>query len=167
MIKELTTINMIKNHIISSYDNHEIRLEDISSLEYFAKQYDDINSFLSEIALLTDRKTNRVQDDQALTLTTIHQAKGLEWDTVFIMGMNEGFFPSYRSIEEEDIEEERRLFYVASTRAKNELIITLSSINLKARRGNIYLKPSRFLQEIEEDLYSFSNNVDNDIDDDY
>jgi len=161
LISELCKLTLLNDHIVSSYENFENRLEDIENLEDFAGKYEDIHSFLIEIALLAEnRNSNKNRGVDSIILTTVHQAKGLEWETVFIVWMNEGFFPSYKSLEnEEDIEEERRLFYVASTRAKKELIITLPSINLKARRGNIYLQPSRFLQELEEDLYSFENEV--------
>ena len=161
LISELCKLTLLNDHIVSSYENFENRLEDIENLEDFAGKYEDIHSFLIEIALLAEnRNSNKNKGVDSIILTTVHQAKGLEWETVFIVWMNEGFFPSYKSLEnEEDIEEERRLFYVASTRAKKELIITLPSINLKARRGNIYLQPSRFLQELEEDLYSFENEV--------
>jgi len=161
LISELCSLSLLHDHIVSSYENFETRLEDIEHLEDFAGKYEDINSFLGEISLLSENKNTRNKEESSLILTTVHQAKGLEWETVFIVWMNEGFFPSYKSMEsEEDIEEERRLFYVASTRAKKELIITLPSINLKARRGNIYLQPSRFLQELEENLYQFENEVD-------
>jgi DNA helicase-2/ATP-dependent DNA helicase PcrA len=74
------------------------------------------------------------------------------------MGMTEGRFPSFQSLDSpRDIEEERRLFYVAVTRAKQRLVMTFPSVDLHSRTGNFYLKPSRFLLEVSEDLYLFHN----------
>jgi DNA helicase-2/ATP-dependent DNA helicase PcrA len=83
----------------------------------------------------------------------VHQAKGLEWRAVFVIWMNEGMFPSSRSLEsEEAIEEERRLFYVAVTRARDELYLTYPHLRLNAGYGEMLQRPSRFLSEIPPQL---------------
>jgi DNA helicase-2/ATP-dependent DNA helicase PcrA len=93
------------------------------------------------------------KDDSTLTLTTIHSAKGLEWNTVFMIYVAEGHMPSYLSLENEDaIEEERRLFYVASTRAKENLFLLKPHIDRSPRSfmdggGSVFTQVSRFLDE--------------------
>ncbi len=88
-----------------------------------------------------------------ITLSSVHQAKGLEWKVVFIIWMTDGMFPSNRSLEsEEAIEEERRLFYVAVTRAKDELYLTYPHMRLNAGYGEMLQRPSRFLGEVPKEL---------------
>jgi DNA helicase-2/ATP-dependent DNA helicase PcrA len=88
-----------------------------------------------------------------ITLSSVHQAKGLEWKVVFVIWMTDGMFPGNRSLEsEEAIEEERRLFYVAVTRAKDELYLTYPNLRLNAGYGEMLQRPSRFLGEIGEGL---------------
>jgi len=88
-----------------------------------------------------------------VVLTTVHQAKGLEWKVVFVIWLAEGRFPSYQSFgSQADLEEERRLFYVAVTRSKDLLYLTYPIIYL-SREGSIVLKSSRFLSEIGEHRY--------------
>ena len=84
-----------------------------------------------------------------VTLSSVHQAKGLEWKAVFVIWMTDGMFPSSRSLEsDEAIEEERRLFYVAVTRARDELYLTYPHLRLNAGYGEMMQRPSRFLAEI-------------------
>ncbi|MBQ5777338.1 MAG: UvrD-helicase domain-containing protein [Oscillospiraceae bacterium] len=132
------------------------RLENImefkSSISEFEKQDGaTLTSFLEEISLYTDLDRYNADDD-CVTLMTIHSAKGLEFPVVFVCGLEEGLFPSQRSMETEDeIEEERRLFYVASTRAKQVLHMTYAKIRMmfgKTQYGRI----SRFLKEIPSGL---------------
>ena len=93
------------------------------------------------------------QDDEMLTLSSVHQAKGLEWKVVFVIWMADGMFPSSRSLEsQEAIEEERRLFYVAITRAKDELYLTYPYLRLNAGYGEMFQRPSRFLGEVPKEL---------------
>lgn len=108
-----------------------------------------LEDFLSYISLISDVDTIDTQDK--VTLMTVHSAKGLEFDTVFIVGLEEGLFPHYKSLmSNQDIEEERRLLYVAMTRAKENLYLTYSI--RRTRRGiPEFLDPSRFLNEIPED----------------
>jgi DNA helicase-2/ATP-dependent DNA helicase PcrA len=88
-----------------------------------------------------------------VTLSSVHQAKGLEWKAVFVIWMTDGMFPSSRSLESDDaIEEERRLFYVAVTRAKDELYLTYPHMRLNAGYGEMMQRPSRFLAEVPKTL---------------
>ena len=93
-----------------------------------------------------------VEDEDAIRLTTVHQSKGLEYAAVFLIGLAEGMFPLRRAIESGDIEEERRLFYVAVTRARDELYLCYPKVNSKGGPAAL-LTPSRFLQEIHPDFY--------------
>jgi DNA helicase-2/ATP-dependent DNA helicase PcrA len=109
-----------------------------------------LSHYLAEISLFTDVDTYNELEDK-VTLMTIHSAKGLEYDTVFLVGLEEGLFPLERSIMEPlELEEERRLFYVAATRAKKKLY--LSSATTRYRFGEIRAMPSRFIKEMPEHL---------------
>jgi DNA helicase-2/ATP-dependent DNA helicase PcrA len=93
------------------------------------------------------------KEEEYLTLSTIHSAKGLEWHTVFIIHAVEGYFPSSRSVESiEQLEEERRLMYVASTRAKQNLFVTYPMNLFDRAAGMTFSKPSRFITEMNPDL---------------
>ena len=101
-------------------------------------------------SIITDHEAEQQDNQDTLTLTTIHQAKGLEWKVVFIIGLTEGLFPHQRSLgTEEQIEEERRLFYVAMTRAKRHLLITAPVVS-SGYSGGIS-KRSRFINELAEE----------------
>ena len=91
-------------------------------------------------------------DADALRLTTVHQAKGLEYSAVFLIGLADGMFPLRRAIEAGDVEEERRLFYVAVTRARDELYLCFPKVNTKGGPAMMQ-SPSRFLQELSPELY--------------
>jgi DNA helicase-2/ATP-dependent DNA helicase PcrA len=147
-----------QDYLEENYDNHELRLEDLEQLAIFARQFSSIEDFLTQLALLTnveaedDRPAEK--DDEQLRLSTIHQAKGLEFDVVFIIMLCEGLFPSARSLETTDgEEEERRLMYVAITRARNELYLSYPLIRASyGGSGDSLQHPSRFLQEIPTEL---------------
>ena len=95
------------------------------------------------------RRSNQAGDSEAVNLSSVHQAKGLEFHTVFVIWLTDGMFPSTRSLETRDaIEEERRLFYVAITRARDELYLTYPHMRLNAGYGDMFQRPSRFLKEI-------------------
>ena len=104
---------------------------------------------LAQMMLLNSETSDRSVDPDAdaLRLTTVHQAKGLEYAVVFIIGLAEGLFPLSRAIESGDIEEERRLFYVAVTRARNELYLCFPQVNTRGGPA-MMMAPSTFLQEI-------------------
>ena len=147
------------DYLKENFANYERRLEELQQLAEFAFQFGSVEEFLTQLALLTNVEAeddNAAKDDaEKLKLSTIHQAKGLEFDAVFVIMLCDGMFPSTRSMESnEGEEEERRLFYVAITRAKNELYITYPLI--RAGYGNTGMDsmqmPSRFLTEIPKEL---------------
>jgi len=147
------------DYLKETYDNYERRLDEIQQLAEFAFQFGTVEEFLTQLALLTNVEAeddNAAKDDvEKLKLSTIHQAKGLEFDAVFVIMLCDGMFPSTRSMESnEGEEEERRLFYVAITRAKSELYITYPLI--RGGFGNTgsdaFQSPSRFLSEIPKGL---------------
>lgn len=116
----------------------------------YEENYEDItlSDFLGEISLLTDLDKTEDKGEDAVTMITMHSAKGLEYNAVFVVGMEDGLFPSERSIDEGNLEEERRLCYVALTRAMKRLYLSLA----KERRvygQTIISKPSRFIEEAE------------------
>ena len=140
----------------AEFPNYEARREDLNTLANFAKQYTSAGDFLDQLALLTnlDHEATANEDEtEMVTLSSVHQAKGLEWKAVFVIWMTDGMFPSSRSLESEDaIEEERRLFYVAVTRAKDELYLTYPHMRLNAGYGEMMQRPSRFLAEVPKAL---------------
>ena len=145
------------DYLKETYDNYSRRLDEIQQLAEFAFQFGTVEEFLTQLALLTNVEAEEdPQDDtEKIKLSTIHQAKGLEFEVVFVIMLCDGLFPSARSTESNDgEEEERRLFYVSITRAKNELYLCYP--NLRAGFGasgmDTYQSPSRFLSEIPEDL---------------
>jgi len=145
------------DYLKETYDNYERRLDEIQQLAEFAFQFGSVEEFLTQLALLTnvEAEENPADDSERMKLSTIHQAKGLEFDVVFVIMLCDGLFPSARSTESNDgEEEERRLFYVSITRAKNELYLTYP--NMRAGFGasgmDTYQSPSRFLSEIPKAL---------------
>ncbi len=144
------------DYLKETYDNYERRLDEIQQLAEFAFQFGTVEEFLTQLALLTnvEAEEDPADDTEKIKLSTIHQAKGLEFDVVFVIMLCDGLFPSARSTESNDgEEEERRLFYVSITRAKNELYLCYP--NMRAGFGSsgmdTYQSPSRFLSEIPED----------------
>ena len=105
--------------------------------------------FLSEVSLLTDQDTDKDKDGNKVTLMTIHAAKGLEFRTVFIVGLEEELFPSPFAETARELEEERRLFYVAITRAEEQCFISYSKSRFKNGKTN-FANPSRFLKDIDK-----------------
>jgi DNA helicase-2/ATP-dependent DNA helicase PcrA len=145
------------DYLQAKYANYEQRREDLTSVESYARTFEDPVDFLTQLSLMAtaDTESTRVTDQETekITLSTIHQAKGLEWQAVFVIWLADGMFPSSRSLETSDaIEEERRLFYVAVTRAKDRLYLTYPAYWPSASADNRLLPPSRFLNEIPEDL---------------
>lgn len=138
------------------------RIENVGELVSTAKQYEDsveepsLREFLQDVALVSD--VDRYDESaNAVTLMTIHSAKGLEFPVVFLPGMEEGIFPGYQSImNPSEIEEERRLAYVAVTRAKKRLFITHAR-NRMINGSTQYNRRSRFVDEIPDDLYVTSS----------
>jgi DNA helicase-2/ATP-dependent DNA helicase PcrA len=147
-----------EDYLKQHYANFRSRLEDLEQLAVFARQFPSVEEFLTQLSLLTSVEAEddrpRGNDEEQLRLSTIHQAKGLEFDVVFVVMLCEGLFPSDRSLEnKEGEEEERRLFYVAITRARNELYLSYPLIRAGYGTGGDLLQhPSRFLREIPTEL---------------
>ena len=140
-----------------NFANYQLRREDLDQLALFARQFKDVHEFLAQLALISnvDAEAAPVQnaDKEAVNLSSVHQAKGLEFHTVFVIWLTDGMFPSSRSLETRAaLEEERRLFYVAITRARDELYLTYPHMRLSGGYGDVFQRPSRFLQEIPSDL---------------
>jgi len=136
-------------YLRTAYPNWSERMEDLEGLVGFARQYEDLNDMLAQLVLLASETSDRSvePDEDKLRLTTVHQAKGLEFPVVFVIGLADGLFPLRRAIEADDIEEERRLFYVSVTRAQDELYLTypmISSGGGPPQRQD----PSRFIKEV-------------------
>src|SRR4029079_16502199 len=142
----------------------------IKGLILYAQRYDSTETFLSELALLSTERFKEPQqlvgeeviegteEDELLTLTSVHQAKGLEWKAVFIIWAAEGKFPSPRSLREIDSEEEeRRLWYVALTRSKDEIYLTYPLLMTDYNRQTVLQKPSRFITECPTNLFEIWN----------
>jgi DNA helicase-2/ATP-dependent DNA helicase PcrA len=142
----------------SKFANHRARLDDLEALAQFALPYDGVESFLEEITLFGEPSGETViaaeKDDERLVLSSIHQAKGLEWRAVFVIGLVEDRFPNVRAAKTaEGLEEERRLFYVAATRAKDELVL-VHPLAVFDRYGIVVVtESSRFLRELPENLF--------------
>ncbi len=141
----------------ANFTNYELRREDLNQLAIFARQFKDVHEFLSQLALISniDAEAASIQagDKEAVNLSSVHQAKGLEFHTVFVIWLTDGMFPSNRSLDTRDaLEEERRLFYVAITRARDELYLTYPQMRLSGGYGDVFQRPSRFLQEIPNEL---------------
>jgi DNA helicase II / ATP-dependent DNA helicase PcrA len=140
------------------YDDYTKRRKDLDAFEQIAARYKDIGSLLTDLALEPPNESvsdiaSPGKEDEYLVLSTIHSAKGLEWHSVFIIYALDGRFPTTRAASNTDeMEEERRLMYVACTRAKENLFITYP-INIYDREtGMILTKPSRFLDGLNENL---------------
>jgi DNA helicase-2/ATP-dependent DNA helicase PcrA len=143
------------DYLKGAYADYVDRLEELKALIGFAQRFDETQDFLAQIVLLNGETSERRVEPEtdAIKLTTIHQAKGLEYDVVFLIGLADGQFPGRRAIENGDVEEERRLFYVAVTRARNELYLSYPKIASRAGPGGMMLTPSRFILELPTDLY--------------
>jgi DNA helicase-2/ATP-dependent DNA helicase PcrA len=139
------------------YDDYPKRTKDLEHLYTIAARYGKLDSFLADLTLEPpDASVFDVEaadrDDERLVLSTIHSAKGLEWHTVFIIWALDGKFPSlYSMTADEDLEEERRLFYVAITRAKQNLYVSYPVNVYDRTSGMILSKPSRFIEEVRPD----------------
>ena len=147
-------------YLRARYEGAQARAEDIEQLAVFARPYSTLRGLLSELVLLgelygQDVGPGGTPDTERLILSSVHQAKGLEWRVVFVLRMCEGAFPSEMALREpEGEEEERRIFYVAATRAKDELYLSHPIMDYSLRGDSqLLLQPSRFLREIRFTLY--------------
>lgn len=158
LIKEIIK-SAYRNYLELNYQNFQERLDDLEQLAIFAERYENLNSFLAEITMQENFAAARIRPEQTsegreerVILSTIHQAKGLEWEAVFIINLIDGGLPNPRALNENGgREEERRLFYVAVTRAQKKLYLTYP---LTSNLNSLYLNsPSEFIGEISQDLY--------------
>ncbi len=148
-------------HVLMNFENAQDRLEDLRELVNFAHTYKDLKDFLADATLREGFRgesfTEGAADDEAfdpLILSTIHQAKGLEWKAVFVIALSEGLFPHAKSLSsEESLEEERRLFYVAATRAKEELALIHPMTRFDYQAGTVISRPSVFIAELPSSVY--------------
>ena len=142
----------------SKYDDFNKRKKDLDALINISSNYESAEIFLADMALEPPRDSvvdvsEEDKEDEHLTLTTIHSAKGLEWHSVFVMHAMEGFFPSAQAFSSMDsLEEERRLMYVAVTRAKQNLFLSYPMNIFDRVTGYTLAKPSRFITGVSEDL---------------
>ncbi|HEX2963580.1 MAG TPA: ATP-dependent helicase [Ignavibacteriales bacterium] len=140
------------------YDDFNKRKKDLDILLNITENYKTLDSLLADMALDPPRDSvvdidSETKEDEYVTLSTIHSAKGLEWHSLFIIHAMEGFFPSGQSFDNmEALEEERRLMYVASTRARQNLYISYPMSIFDREKGMTFSKPSRFIAGIKEDL---------------
>lgn len=169
----LTTLELLdtilkKTNYLELYDanveEEAMRLENIKELRSVATEFPNLTDFLTNVALVEQRSAKKKSENykDTVTLMTLHAAKGLEYETVFIIGMEEGIFPHSRSLmEKEELEEERRLCYVGITRAKDKLHITYANRRLffGTRTQNMV---SRFLADIPEHTLDVQISISND-----
>ena len=147
-------------YVEQSFEDPRERMEDLMQLAIFSGNYKKLEDFLAEASLSEGFKGDKGGKAAAgdagerLVLSTIHQAKGLEWEAVFCLGCAEGQFPHYRVAEKpKEMEEERRLFYVAVTRAKKHLHLLYPIMSRSASAGQVINRPSVFLREVDQDLF--------------
>jgi DNA helicase-2/ATP-dependent DNA helicase PcrA len=150
--------SVYRDYARAKFPNGEARLDDLEQLAQFAQTYESLPGFLEEVTLFNELSGEDVTagepSDDRVVLSSVHQAKGLEWSRVVVMWLSEGRFPSYRAaVTEEGLEEERRLFYVAVTRAKNEVALTYPMLARDRYGVDVILEPSRFVSELPEDVY--------------
>lgn len=144
-------LKFYRPYLEQKYDDFNKRINDLDSLSRIAKRYNNLERFLSDITL-EPLEIGQVdagdKEEEKLVLSTIHSAKGLEWQTVFIIFCIDGYLPSLRSLDnEEDVEEERRLLYVAATRAKENLYLMRPQVEYRGRSSPAFSRVSRFLEE--------------------
>jgi DNA helicase-2/ATP-dependent DNA helicase PcrA len=145
-----------QDYLEREYPNWRERLEDLEQLALFAEGYDDLTSFLNDLSLYDNVSVGRQEagrgDEERMVLSTIHQAKGLEWDTVFLIHLADTAFPNRRAMAEEGgMEEERRLFYVAVTRARRRVFLTYPMT--VGHDTLTFNQPSTFLDEVDPRLF--------------
>ena len=139
----------------TAYENYDEREEDLHQLARTVGEEENLESFLAQVALLSELDQSSVAaDEDCVTLSTIHQAKGLEWKVVFLIFLGEGLFPHRRVMDSgnpTDMEEEVRLFYVALTRAQDQLYLSFPRYNGRSYDSQ-FCPPSRFLTSLPSEL---------------
>lgn len=141
-----------EDYMKAEFANFENRREDLRTLTGYARQFSSTEEFLAQVALLTNvdgAGARQDTDTDRVVLSSVHQAKGLEWRAVFVIWLTEGMFPGARSLENANsLEEERRLFYVAVTRGRDCLHLSYPQIRLNSGYGEPFQRRSRFIAEI-------------------
>ena len=162
LIKEVLDKSGYLKKLEASYSVEDrARIDNINEFISAASEYeennpdDSIYDYLENLSLISDLEKTEDKDD-SVVLMTMHAAKGLEFPIVFVVGLDEGLFPGKRSIDEGNVEEERRLFYVAITRAREKLYLTSSEVR-RAYGKPIYYKTSRFMDEIRSNIKELEN----------
>ncbi len=162
MMTCLRTSPFFRNHLVAAYDNPQERDTDLAYLSEFSSRYRSLERFLSQLSLADGAAVKKdllpeEEEEERITLTTIHQAKGLEWQVVFLIGLSEGLFPHARCLEpQERLQEERRLFYVGITRCKRHLELG-APLTLHANGRMEVGKASRFVEELPQNLLEIHN----------
>ncbi|MFX1568356.1 MAG: ATP-dependent helicase [Promethearchaeota archaeon] len=159
----INLIKVLEDHLKSKHDNWQDRIEDLKQLSIYAQGFPTIRKFLENLSLnLSNLESKTVhtgeqkEEEKPLILSTVHRAKGLEWRVIFIPMLCEDSFPSSRSVgEQEAYEEERRVFYVAITRAKDQLYLLSPSIK-NSYRGPQMIRISPFVAELNPEVYKKS-----------
>ena len=148
--------NGYREYAKQSFEKPENRIEDLEQFADYADSYDDLDHLLGEITLLTGMSGEEImvgeeqEDEDHVCLSTIHRAKGLEWKAVFTLWLSDGYFPSNRASDPKEIEEERRLFYVATTRAEEELYLTQPQIRQSRGGRRSVIRESQFIRELRD-----------------
>jgi len=148
--------NFYKSHLQIKYPNFKDRVFDVKQYMDLAEKYKSVSSFLHDITLdadLTNSESHENSNKNLLTLSTIHQAKGLEWKNVFVISLAENRFPMPIAYQNDNIEEERRLFYVACSRAKENLYLTIPLEEFTHWGGYNGLDESIFITELPKNCY--------------
>ena len=149
-------IDFYTPYLMAEYTDYRQRKDDLNQLAFFTISYEDLELFLAEVALQESFSLkNKGDKSKRVILSTVHQAKGLEWEAVFVLNLSNQGFPHPRCVEEAEYEEERRLFYVAITRAKAYLFFSYpTSIYRYGSYEN--LEPSDFIKNISSDLLNYN-----------
>ena len=155
---------LLENHLKNTYDNWQERIEDLNQLSIYAQNFESIRKLLETLSLNgsnLESKTvlmgNQSEEENPLVISTIHRAKGLEWRVVFIPMLCQDYFPSSQVAgDQEALEEERRVFYVAVTRAKDQLYL-ISPALVQSFGGNQIARLSQFVFELNPNVYRESN----------
>ncbi len=154
VVEDSGYLTFLKNEEKNSSNPENLsRIENINEFIESLKEFNNIDGFLEHVSLVMDNISNT--SDETITLMTMHAAKGLEFDYIFLAGWEEGVFPSQRSIDESGnrgLEEERRLAYVALTRARKKIFITYVNQNRYSYASHDYNLPSRFISELPEEI---------------
>jgi DNA helicase-2/ATP-dependent DNA helicase PcrA len=147
-----------RQYVLAHFRDGAERIEDLAQLANFAAGYDSYDRLLADVSLREGFRGERltgagIDQKGVLVLSTIHQAKGLEWVVVMLIGLSEGQFPHPKAFRDpEQLEEERRLFYVAVTRAKEQLYLVVPMTRMTPS-GAVITRPSLFLRELPPERY--------------